>query len=195
MSKRYVGRFLIFLFIFIFLFSSLALATEYRYFSIAAGAFNPASNDTAYFYNAGTLSTYQPTSFGYYFAPVNLPDGAEIIDVTGYGVDDDTNQDQDFIFLLCRYRYNGADMQTNPVCELITSDAHSNDTDGSSGIVSAADPNPTPPGLNFINNQEYSYGLELYLPAASTGKTIMVIRFVVRAKIESVSNFHAVVIK
>ena len=175
-------------FILFFLFSSSVGAVEFRYFSVLAGAMRPVISSTDYYSNIGYLATISGSIGDQYVAQVNLPDGAEIVDVTCYGVDSDSDE---FLFALTRSRFNGPG---NNVTELITSPAYSNDTDGSSGVVSSAGTNPTPAGLNFINNLDFSYGLYLTLPEASNG-VLYVIRFVVRAKIEDVSYFKAIEIK
>ncbi len=192
MSKKYVFSILVGQFIFFALCASLALAAEYRYCSIPAGALIPLSSDTDYRNEYSFIYTTPSTNNTLFSAPVYLPDGAEIVDATAYGLDTDLAQNQGFAFYLARFRYNGAG---NPLSEAITPVVQSNNTDGTSGLVSAANPNPTPAGLNFINNHDYSYGLVVGLPPASSGKAIGIIRIVVRAKVESVSNFHSVVIK
>lgn len=51
-----------------------------------------------------------------------------------------------------------------------------------------------PTGLNVINNEDFSYGLYLNLPAPAAND-LYVVRLVVRAKFESPSSFSSIEIK
>ena len=97
MLKKSVLFFSMWQFIVLFFFSSSVGAAEFRYFSVLAETMRPITSNADYACSLGYLVTLTGSANEQYVAQVNLPDGAEIVDVTCYGVDSDSNN---FIFAL-----------------------------------------------------------------------------------------------
>lgn len=148
-------------------------------FSILAETMSPIDSTIGFdSFDANLETTSDSTIHGTaaYVAQINLPDGAMIEDATCYGFD---TAPEAFGLAVYRYRFNG-DLEA-PFTAVTPFGL-------SSGMPGAADitvqvidpPPPDKPGLAVVNNEDFSYGLFLQLPLATSGK-LYVVRCVVRS--------------
>ena len=121
-----------------------------------------------------TVSNSTINSGAPYIGQINLPDGVVVQNATCQGFDTAPENIGMGVF---RYRHNGDGVNA---FETVTDFADSSGISGDVELTSpAVDPPPTPDVL-VIDNENYSYGLFLSLPAPSSGK-LYVVRCVVRA--------------
>jgi hypothetical protein len=170
-----------------------AWSTEYEYFSILAETMNPVDSTIEYDCDEGYLETTSDSTLHatQYIGQINLTHGAVFDTVSAYGYDTDS---EDFTFQVFRYRFNG---EGNNVFEQVSKIGDSSviDPGGYVDITVGSVFPVDPPGLTTVNNQNYSYGLYLTLPAAASDE-LYVVRFVIRAKLpeSQSSSTRAVVI-
>lgn len=122
--------------------------------NISFAAFRPAGSDVNFTTSGdGTVSCFSGSSP--LFAPVNLPDGATITQVSAYFVDNSASKDVSIEFKrngVTSLTYNGA---TDFISEINSS--------GSSSAVQVIDDTTITSGL--VDNSNYFYIVRIYLPS------------------------------
>ena len=145
-------------------------ASIYR-ISLLAETMQPIDSTIEYNNNEAFLTTTADSTINdvtHYIGQLNLPDGATITKVVGFGLDTDANTE--FSFALFRYK-----LIDNPVYSQVTAFAFSGITfrDGKIEIPSAVDTD-----MALVDNAQFSYAIYLVLPSASDGQ-LGVLRFLI----------------
>jgi hypothetical protein len=152
----------------------LAMADSVRHFSLLAQTMQPVDSSIGYDNTDAFLKTVQESMINtstVYIGQLDLPDGARIVSVRGFGLDTDPF----FEFSFRLYRYN---LYSDPVWSSVTDLASSGVSfQGGKVEVNAqvyAD-------MAVIDNDQYSYGISLVLPTAYNppNQDLGVLRFVV----------------
>jgi hypothetical protein len=152
----------------------LAMADGVQHFSLLAATMQPIDSSIGYDNSDGFLKTIQEstiTTTTAYVGQLDLPDGARIVSVQGFGLDTDPV----FQFSFRLYRYN---LYSDPVGSPVTDWASSGVSfQGGKVELNAS----VYPNMAVIDNDQYSYGIYLLLPEAYNPpyQDLGVLRFVV----------------
>jgi hypothetical protein len=152
----------------------LAMADGVRHFSLLARTMQPVDSSIGYDTSDGYLRTVQGSTRNEttaYVGQVDLPDGATIVGVRAFGLDSDPFFE--FTFRLMRYN-----LDDDPVGSAVTGQVPSGAyfQDGKIELDAPVDPDAA-----TVDNDEYSYGIVLLLPApySPPSQDLAVLRFVV----------------
>jgi hypothetical protein len=139
-----------------------AMAGGVRSYSLLAETMQPIDSSIQFDNTYAFLKTTQNSALGStsYIGQLDLPDNARIISVRCFGRDSDPNNE--FYFRL--YRYN---LFMDPVWSGVSDYAYSGMPYAGGNVVVEA---PIDPGMAMVNNADFSYGIFLVLPVASTGE-------------------------
>ena len=151
------------------------MAASIQRFSLLAETMQPVDSTIGYNNTSGYLTTTTNSAVNgvtQYIGQLHLPDGATIINMIGFGLDTDPNSQ--FYFRLYRYNLNNV-----PIWSAVTDFAYSG-VPYSNGIIEI--PAAVDPGMAVVDNAQFSYGLFLVLPVASTGQ-LGVLRFMVETSV------------
>ena len=152
----------------------LAMADSAQHFSLLASTMRPLDSSIGYNSTGGLLRTIQASTINtstIYVGQLDLPDGARIVSVRGFGLD--TDPFFEFSFRLYRYNLYGSPVGS-PVTDPASSGAY---FQGGKVVVSA----PVYSDMAVIDNDQYSYGILLTLPVPYSPpyQDLGVLRFVV----------------
>ena len=129
--------------------AQVAVAKTYT-LSVPAGAFIPRSNDIQYLAQPFSIETTVDNGNPYYTAPLYLPHGAVLKDMTISTYDDDRQEDL-WVYLMRAY-----DGDYRILCQL-----HSTTVDIKADTAETV---AVPSGYATVDNENYAYLLYLYLP-------------------------------
>ena len=151
-----------------------AMADSVQHFSLLASTMQPLDSSIRYNNTGAFLKTTQGSTINtstVYVGQLDLPDGARIVSVRGFGLDTDPI----FEFSFQLYRYN---LYGNPVGSPVTDLASSGTSFQGGKIVMSA---PVDSDMAVIDNDQYSYGILLTLPVPYSPpyQDLGVLRFVV----------------
>ena len=151
------------------------IAASIQRYSLLAETMQPVDSSISYNNTSAYLTTTTDSTVNgvsQYIGQLNLSDGATIINVIGFGIDTDPNGE--FYFRLYRYNLTG-----DPVWSPVTGFASSGVpfSNGKIDIPALVDPS-----MAAVDNAQFSYGLFLVLPAASSGQ-LGVLRFLVETSV------------
>lgn len=154
--------------------AQLAMADSVQHFSLLASTMQPLDSSIRYNNTGAFLKTIQESTIytsTVYVGQLDLPNGARIVSVRGFGLDTDPF----FEFSFRLYRYN---LYGNPVGSPVTGLAASGTYFQSGKIEVSA---PVYSNMAVIDNDQYSYGILLTLPVPynSPYQDLGVLRFVV----------------
>jgi hypothetical protein len=154
--------------------AQLTRADSVQHFSLLASTMQPLDSSIRYNNTGAFLKTIQESTIStstVYVGQLDLPDGARIVRVRGFGLDTDPM----FEFSFRLYRYNlYADPVQSPVTGLASSGTY---TQAGKIVISA----PVYSDMAVIDNDQYSYGILLTLPKPYNPpfQDLGVLRFVV----------------
>jgi hypothetical protein len=141
----------------------LVVADSVRHFSLLAETMQPIDSSIVYDNTMAYLKTVQDSTVSLetsYIGQLDLPDGASIVNVQCFGLDTDSSEE--FYFRL--YRYN---LYDDPVWSPVTDFAFSGVAFSAGKVEVNA---PVDPANAVVDNAQYSYGIFLALPAATSGQ-------------------------
>lgn len=154
--------------------AQLAMADSVQHFSLLASTMQPLDSSIRYNNTGAFLKTIQESTLytsTVYVGQLDLPAGARIVSVRGFGLDTDPF----FEFSFRLYRYN---LYSSPVGSPVTGLASSGTYFQGGKIVVSA---PVYSDMAVIDNDQYSYGILLTLPVpyAPPYQDLGMLRFVV----------------
>lgn len=148
-----------------------AAAQNVQRFSLLAATMQPVESSIEYDTEDGFLRTVLGTAG--YGGQVDLPDGAQVVGLRGFGLDTDPNSQ--FCCGLMRFT-----LYNDPVGELITDLVCSGESFQGGEVVLDA---PVHSGMTSVDNEQYSYAILLVLPEPGDPplQDLAVLRFVVES--------------
>jgi hypothetical protein len=136
----------------------LAMADSVQHFSLMARTMQPADSSIRYDTNDdGYLRTVQESSMieeTVYIGQVDLPDGATVVDVRAFGLDDDPFGEFCFGLVHCN-------LYDDPVCSAVTQVVCSGESVQTGKTELQA---PVHTNMALVDNENYSYNIFVRLP-------------------------------